>query len=391
VSIPTTVESRWPSRLAYCAAMTFTLASGGTNLLYGWNKGTDPISSLIWAAISVGVTIAFMLSWPALIHSANKKQWTNALIAVVSLSIFGGYSVVAALGSAKGGRENAALEEKDATDKRKKAQKAYDDANTELETMKSGQKIRAVGELEALLAGQPKGPCKQIVRVGQGLRQVDCAPSPKVTALSAELGRAKRKVELEASLKAAADELKATQSTKQANSDAAALVDYLAAVGINTTVDRVNKLLVLLAVLIVECGGGLALAVGVSLSAVSGAPSDQMSTKEITVREVSSGGSGDKPLTSSPVSTPTGNLPLAPSGQLLALPIAASTNRDTAGLHLLALLQRKGGILIGGQRRMAKALGWSKSWTHRVLHTLAESGHVQLSTDSRGTVVRLTI
>ena len=47
------------------------------------------------------------------------------------------------------------------------------------------------------------------------------------------------------------------------------------------------------------------------------------------------------------------NLQPTPAGP----PSATSANRDTAGLHLPALLQKRGGVLIGGQRRMAELLG----------------------------------
>ena len=57
---------------------------------------------------------------------------------------------------------------------------------------------------------------------------------------------------------------------KQANSDAAALAGYLTALGLNVQTDTVNRLLVLLAVLVVECGGGLALVVGMSPSGADG-------------------------------------------------------------------------------------------------------------------------
>jgi hypothetical protein len=53
---------------------------------------------------------------------------------------------------------------------------------------------------------------------------------------------------------------------KKANSDAAALAGYATALGLRVQTEQVNRLLVLLAVLIVECGGGLLLAVGMSLS-----------------------------------------------------------------------------------------------------------------------------
>jgi hypothetical protein len=47
--------------------------------------------------------------------------------------------------------------------------------------------------------------------------------------------------------------------------DAAALAGYFAALGLHVQTDAVNRLLVLLAVLVIECAGGLALAVGMAL------------------------------------------------------------------------------------------------------------------------------
>jgi hypothetical protein len=88
----------------------------------------------------------------------------------------------------------------------------------------------------------------------------------KPATLVAELGRANRRTELEATIEAAATELKNAAPAKIANSDAVALAGYLSGLGIETTADRTNKLLVLLAVLVIECGGGLALAVGMALS-----------------------------------------------------------------------------------------------------------------------------
>jgi hypothetical protein len=41
VAITIGATSHWPSRLAYAAAGIFCLASGGTNLIYGWSKGGD--------------------------------------------------------------------------------------------------------------------------------------------------------------------------------------------------------------------------------------------------------------------------------------------------------------------------------------------------------------
>jgi hypothetical protein len=61
-------------------------------------------------------------------------------------------------------------------------------------------------------------------------------------------------------------ELERIAAPKEANSDATALARYFVALGLNVQTDAVNRLLGLLAVLVIECGGGLALAVGMLLS-----------------------------------------------------------------------------------------------------------------------------
>ena len=55
----------------------------------------------------------------------------------------------------------------------------------------------------------------------------------------------------------ATDDLAAARGAKVANSDARALADYLKGLGFDVDQERVNRWLVLLAVLLVECGAGL--------------------------------------------------------------------------------------------------------------------------------------
>jgi hypothetical protein len=93
----------------------------------------------------------------------------------------------AALGSAAGGRANAAATETAAADARKRAQAAYAAATAELEALKPS---RPQGELEALLAAA-RPVCRVVVQLGK--RETLCAPP---AALVAELGRAKRRSEL---------------------------------------------------------------------------------------------------------------------------------------------------------------------------------------------------
>jgi hypothetical protein len=50
-----------------------------------------------------------------------------------------------------------------------------------------------------------------------------------------------------------------------ANADSRALARYLSVIGVDATPERLNDLLTLLAVLMVEAGGGLSLAIGMAL------------------------------------------------------------------------------------------------------------------------------
>jgi hypothetical protein len=248
----TTAGSPWPARLAYSAALIFTLASAGTNLIYGIAKGTDTASSVVWAAVSLAVSIVFALSWPALIRAIERRQWALLPMAFTALLLTGAYSVTAALGSASGGRANATIQEQSITDQRAKAQAAYDVATSELANIKPA---RPIAELEPLIAAstsQWRKGCR--VHVANGIRQTTCPPNPT---LIAELGRARRRAELELKIESASTKLESAKLTKQANSDAVALAGYLAAIGVTATAEMANKWLVILAVLSIEMDAGL--------------------------------------------------------------------------------------------------------------------------------------
>jgi hypothetical protein len=64
-------------------------------------------------------------------------------------------------------------------------------------------------------------------------------------------------------------------------------------------------------------------------------------------------------------------------------------DKSAASVRFLAYLRERGGVLVSGQRQIGLALGWSKSWTHEVLHDLAGAGLVKLTTGKTGTVVKL--
>ena len=250
--------SPWPARLAYCAAGIFISASGAINIVYGWQKGSDLASCLIWAAVAGAVATVFALSWAATIRALDARRWGAALMCVAALLLSGTYSISAALGSAAGGRTNAAAAESATMGARERAQAAYDAAKAELATLEPS---RPLAEVQGVY--DATRPRRRIIVVN-GRRDTEYYRPAKITA---ELGRAKRRVELEVKIAATAAELTKAGPAKVANSDAKALAKYLKALGLDVGADRLNDLLVLLAVAMVECGGGLSLAVGMSLSA----------------------------------------------------------------------------------------------------------------------------
>ena len=253
----TTAPSCAPQRFALCASFVCTLASGGTNLVYGWQRGVDLPASVIWASVSLAVSIIFALSWPALIASLDRRQWGRVFIVLAALLLTGTYSVSAALGSAMGGRENAAAAEKAATGDRKRAQDAYDTAKADLAKLSTA---RSVGEVETLLA-TARPICRVVVTTGS--RDTVCSKPPT---LEAELARARQRAKREGEMATASADLKKLGSARVANADAQVLATYATAIGWKVDADHLNKLLVLLAVLVIECGGGMALAVGIALA-----------------------------------------------------------------------------------------------------------------------------
>ena len=370
----TSAASCWPARLAYAAAGLFTLTSAATNALYGFRKGADLSTSLIWLAVSIAASIVFALSVPALLQSLSTKKWTQALLVCIGFAVCGTYSVVAALGSASGGRQDAARTESTQQSARARAQAAYDKATAELEAIKPA---RSVAELEALIAGA-KPVCRIVVTIHR--RDTVCNPPP---ALTAELGRAKRRSELERKIETARLEL-AAPATRQANSDAVAIAAYLSALGWAVEADTLNRLLALLAVLVIELGGGASLAIGMALSEASVHRRQTERTKEAndqterTANERQNAAPERRPEIASPVSV------IARSPTLNERPARPAHER------VLSALRAKDGVLFGSQGALGASFGWSKTRMNEVLHQLQAAGRIlRLATSSRGTVVEM--
>jgi hypothetical protein len=298
-------------------------------------------------------------------------------MAAIALVLTGSYSLTAALGSASGGRTDAAVSEMVTADARAKAQAAYDTAEAELDGLKPS---RPIGELEALLATQAPGRnCRyQVTRGGR-----TCSPP---TGLAAELGRARRRAELEGKIDTTRTEFERIAAPKQANSDAAALAGYLAALGQKVQTEGVNRLLVLLAVLVIECGGGLALAVGMSLSEHRGQRvREQVFTNVPPLRSpmsvANTANTGDKGIRTRSERSPNAAV-FAP---------VRSCSRKAVREALIAALRERGGPLQSSIRRLAHQLGTTPTTLHTVAGELTAAGVVSVVAGRRGSVFRLIV
>jgi hypothetical protein len=287
--------------------------------------------------------------------------------------------VTAALGSAAGGRADAATLETATAGARKRAQAAHDAATAELGGLKPS---RPVAELEALLVAA-KPQCRVIVQLGS--RRTACSPP---MALMAELGRAKRRAELEAKAERAAAELAKLRSVRQANSDAVAIAGYLTALGIQVDVDRVNRFLTLLTVLVVECGGGLALALAVALSGPAWTPTeaspDGLDTEAPTARTLPAATTDALPATGHP-QTPPARAP----DTLSVRPERTRPVTVVRPSRVITWLEQHGGRAETSMRRLANAIGRSPSGVHEELRRLVACGRVTASSGPRGTVLAL--
>ena len=262
---------------------------------------------------------------------------------------------------------DASTTETAVTDTRKRAQDAYDAAKAELATLK------------------PTRPAAELMAMREGWRR---AYPNQPWVLEPELARAKRRAEVEQKIERVAGELTSTSPARQANSDARTLARYLQAFGLNTTPEHLNDLLVLLAVLMIEAGGGLSLALGMALSApalgerptdVGKASNDRNDAPQLPM---------DAPGAASRTPAPQGA-----SASKISVPNPAPGTQSGSvarpRVSVLDLLRENGGQIHTTTRRLGAQLGRPAATVHTELRRLAGAGLIALDFDSRGTRIAL--
>lgn len=363
-----------PRISAYLAGVTFTLASAATNLTYAVTKADMLPQQITWGAVAVAASIVLALAPGAVVQCLNQRKYGTALVALAATMLFGAYSVTAALGSATGGRLVAEVEADDVAGRRQLARKEIGEIERELATLSLVRPVAvAQAEITAVYTRTPGlTECRDHDpnwRPTKAHREACKA----VASLDVEKASATRKSELEQRLSEIRREFTGTSGTKAiANTDAVALQGFAKAFGMDASPEVLNRLLVVLSVLVIELGGGLAFAVAqglrverVSVDHVDPTPADITEVKAQEMRVIQGDTDGD---------------PIAPAP---LLPVDSHAGR------LIRLLQDRGGQVIGGQRAVASLLNTSQATVNRTLRELVDTGKITVEADKKGTSVKL--
>lgn len=336
--------------IASACAVGLVVASAGFGAVFAWQIGIQ--HGILLACLTVLFAVALEGIKPLAINAALQALGSWSLVRGMALLLLGAiaiiYSLTSELSLMAGSRGDLSAKREQASDASRRALESHQRAKQELATLNPS---RPVGELEALAAAAAP-ICR--VHVTSGSRQTVCG---KPAGLVAELGRAKRKSELEAVLERSDDTLARTPAVKASDPGSQALGTYLAALGINVPVGILAQWLNLVPVLALELGSALAVVL------VNAMPR------------------GEPPIA---VLEPT------PVNHVVqpAIPLLPKLRNDVQRL-LLNRIKDHGGSIAGSERQLASYLGTSKPTLRRSLHALRSSGAIHVTAGRKGTQITL--
>ena len=213
----------------------------------------------------------------------------------------------------------------------------------------------------------------------------------QIATLGIEKATADRRAELDSSVTAARAVLANAKAGKTvANSDALALQGFAAAAGISVSVDSLNRLLVVLAVLVIELGGGLAIAIAQSFTSNTDEPR-KIETAGRTLKyfqrtralELHTDDGASQTGANSSIHGPE-----TPANTFPKQPVPVNTRRDVSE-RLLALLREQGGELETSIRSAAVRIGAKPPTVHAAINALLDAGTISVEHTSKGTRLRL--
>lgn len=201
----------------------------------------------------------------------------------------------------------------------------------------------------------------------------------EIATLNAEAGTTARRSELQTILTAAEHDIASAPLTTDADPAATALAVYLAAIRVPSDAGTLSKWLALIPVLALEVGSAFAviLAGGTVPATVTG--------RKLPAKTPAAPASAVEadPALSASLATPDESSAPRP------LYSPATGTLSDLGKALIEHVRDRGGIVRGGQRGLAKALGSSTSELHRTIHALAAAGAIAVSAAPTGTELRI--
>ncbi len=346
--------------VAVVACTGLVVASAGFGAVYAYTIGIQ--HGILLAGLTVLFAVALELIKPLAIHGAigalaSWRTWPRALALSVLGIVAVAYSLQAELALTASSRGDLTAKREQASDASVRARESHQRARTELASLKAS---RPIGELEALV--ESARPVCRVQVDGRG-RQTVCS---KPSHLVAELGRAKRKQELEAVLASADTALASGPAVKGVDPGSTAIATYLGTMGYVVQVETLGQWLILVPVLALELGSALGL---VLVSAVSG----RREEPPTIVLE---------PLPKNHVVQP-----LQPAIKLL--PDRSQATRDAVSRAILDHLKNHGGSISGSERALARITGTSRATVRRSALDLASAGVLTLEPSRQGTVMSL--
>lgn len=376
--LPRTSLPTFSQLIAVTAGLAFTFASAATNLTYGLAKSPDPVQQIIWGSVAVAASLVLAVAPSAFINSVQSRQVGSACAGLLACLVFGAFSIAGALGSATGGRVVAGLDATDATDKRTVALATIETKTAQLKALAP---TKTLAELDAELT-RLKGSRRDLNDcVGYQPNNEARRVCVQISEVLAEDGRANHREALEHAITDARKTLGTTAGRSTvANTDALALQGFATALGVQVSTDTLNKMLVLLAVLVIELGGGLSFAVAGALGR-SGAECSQAKYAKIVSEPLAE----VKPQTTT---TPTPQLgPITP--EIATGAQGMTTEPHVARSRLLSLVLDSGGSVRGSHKSLGISLGISAARVGQLISELKDDGRVVVRSSATGTVISL--
>lgn len=364
-------QAPWQSRLCMLSASLLIGASAALGTWFGYQTGSHHhvALGLIFAGAALGGELLKPFAIAAAIDSFKRWDVLKGLACLaVGLTCIT-YSLASELALSAGSRGDLAAKREAQADGAKSAKGKRDRATTELATLKPS---RSVSELEPLVANA-RPVCRIVVTADS--RRTACGPPAN---LVAELGRAKRRAELEATIATAESKLDGptTATVKNADPLASAVAHYLTAAGRNTDADDLATWLYLLPVLFLELGSAFGLVVAGSFRPEGSAPQQ---------------GVAEQPMHQGLFIQPTSNAAEQPANVVILAPEHSlrTPQLRSARERLLAMVRDENGVLRTGHRALGEALGVSATRAGQLLRDLARDGVLRVRSSKTGSVVTL--